>query len=213
MVAQLGASLGAANTKLPPRVQAVIDKDEIRDLTLNYCRGVDRHDEYTLRSLFHPDATVDHGPGIFQGTATDFVTWLSGSLQAVKTSHTMIGNQRIDLRGDTALVETYYNAQYRLDKPTGREDVLVRGRHLDRFERRPEGPGGVWKIMHRKVVMDWVRTEPVADIFYHQNPDAIWGTRTKADHSFHIENFPGSQNSGKLPAFLGRRYESKSIKY
>jgi len=86
-------------------------------------------------------------------------------------------------------------------------------RYLDRLERRPTGPAGVWKIVHRKQVLDWVRTEAVSDIFYHQNPDALWSYRTKTDPSYQMHNFPGSQSSGRAPAFLGRRYESKSIKF
>jgi hypothetical protein len=87
------------------------------------------------------------------------------------------------------------------------------GRNLDRFERRPTGSAGVWKIVHRKQIIDWVRTESVSDIFYHQNPDALWSTRTKTDASYQMAQFPGTQVGGKLPAFLGRHYESKSIKF
>jgi hypothetical protein len=82
------------------------------------------------------------------------------------------------------------------------------GRNLDRFERR-----GVWKITHRKQVLDWVRTESASDIFYHQNPDALWSYRSKTDPSYQMAQFPGSQIGGKLPSFLGRHYESKSVKF
>ena len=118
-----------------------------------------------------------------------------------------------DLDGDAALVESYFHAHIRIEKPIGREDVFMGGRNLDRFERRPSGPAGVWKIVHRKQVLDWVRTEAVSDIFYHQNPDALWSYRTKTDASYQMAQFPGTQAGGKLPAFLGRHYESKSVKF
>lgn len=206
------ATLGA---KLPPRLQLVIDQQELEQLLFTNCRALDRGEESLLRSVYHPDATLDMGPGIFQGTVMDYVHWVMTVMQQVKSSHTMISNMRIDVRSDEAFGESYFMAQNRLDKATGREDLFLCGRYLDRFERRPAGPAGVWKIVHRKVVLDWVRTEAVADIFYHLNPDALWGQRSKSDTSYQLEQFPGGQNSAginKLPTFVGRRYEGKSIK-
>lgn len=212
LVSQLSIAPGGG-PKLAPRLQAVVDKSEIAEVVTAFARGLDRTDENILRSVLHPDATLDLGPGIFQGTGGDYVNWVLGVLQGVKSSHHLIGSVRADLDGDAALVESYFNAHFRLDKPTGREDVFMGGRFLDRMERRPSGPAGVWKIVHRKQVLDWVRTEAVSDIFYHQNPDALWSYRTKTDPSYQMHQFPGSQTGGKLPAFLGRRYESKSIKF
>ena len=207
----MGSSAGAP--KLPVRLQAVVDKNEIAELLYRFARGFDRIDETLLRSVFHPDATLDLGPGVFQGTSNDYVHWILGVLHQVRSSHHMISNVRAQLEGDVALVESYCHAHFRLDKPTGREDVFMGARFLDRMERRPSGPAGVWKIVHHKKIIDWVRTDAVSDIFYHQNPDALWSYRTKTDPSYQMAQFPGSQTSSKLPAFLGRRYETKSIKF
>lgn len=198
---------------LPASVQAMIDKTEITEAVYRLARGLDRIDETVLRSAFHHEATLDFGPGVFQGTSNDYIHWVVGVLNQVRSSHHMIGNVLVTLEGDTALVESYCHAHYRMDKPTGREDIFIGSRYLDRFERRPSGPAGVWKIMHRKQVIDWVRTEAVSDLFYHQNPDALWSYRTKTDPSYQMAQFPGSQPGSKLPAFLGRHYESKSVKF
>jgi hypothetical protein len=206
-----GATLGSA--KLPPRLQQLLDESDIQHVLATHCRALDRGEESVLRTLYHADATLDMGPGIFQGTIADYVAWVMSVMQQVKSSHTSISNIRLEIRGDEAFGETYVMAQNRLDKPTGREDLFLAGRYLDRFERRPSGAAGVWKIVHRKHVLDWVRTEPVADIFYHLNPDTLWGQRGKTDASYQLEQFPGGQGSGsKLPTFVGRRYEGKSIK-
>jgi hypothetical protein len=210
LVSQLASSGGE---KLPVRVQAVVDKSEIAHLLAAFARGLDRADENLLRSVLHPDATVDFGPGIFQGTGNDYVNWMLGVLHGVKSSHHALAQSRVELSGDAALAETYVNIHFRIEKPIGREDVFMGGRYLDRLERRPSGSGGLWKVMHRKQVLDWVRTEAVSDIFYHQNPDALWSNRTKTDPSHQMAQFPGSQSGGRLPAFLGRRYESKSMKF
>lgn len=206
-------SVTSTSPLLPARLQAVVDKSEISDLLYNIARGLDRIDETLLRAAFHPDATIDLGPGTFQGTAGDYVHWVIGVLNQIRESHHLFGNVRVALEGDTALVESYCHAHFRLDKPTGREDVFIGSRYLDRFERRPSGSAGVWKIVHRKQIIDWVRTEAVSDIFYHQNPDALWSYRTKIDPSYQMAQFPGSQSGNKLPSFLGRRYESKSVKF
>lgn len=204
---------GSGGPQLPLRLQAVVDKSEIAELLYSVARGLDRIDETLLRSAFHPDATIDLGPGVFQGTSGDYVHWVIGALNQVRESHHMIANVHASLEGSAALVESYCHAHFRLDKPTGREDVFIGSRFLDRMERRPSGSAGVWKIVHRKQVIDWVRTEAVSDLFYHQNPDALWSYRTKTDLSYQMGQFPGSQQGSKMPSFLGRRYESKSIKF
>ncbi|MEJ0061827.1 MAG: nuclear transport factor 2 family protein [Alphaproteobacteria bacterium] len=208
----LAVQFAGSAAKLPPRLQAILDRSEIEQLLHTHSRALDRGEENLLRSVYHADATLDLGPGVFQGAVTDYIQWVAAVMQQVKSSHHFTGSSRIDVRGDEAFGESYFIAQNRLDKPTGREDLFLAGRYLDRLERRPAGAAGVWKIAHRKQVLDWVRTVPVADIFYHLNPDALWGLRGKADMSSHMEQFPGGEGKGKMPSFAGRRYESKSIK-
>jgi len=198
---------------LQPRLQAMVDKSEISHVLATFARGLDRADENLLRSVLHPNATLDFGPGVFQGGGNDYVNWVLGVLHGVKSSHHAIAQSRIDLSGDTALSESYFQIHFRIEKSIGREDVFLGGRYLDRMERRPAGPGGLWKIVHRKQILDWVRTEAVSDIFYHQNPDALWSNRSKTDPSQNMAQFPGGPSGGKLPAFIGRRYESKSVKF
>jgi hypothetical protein len=47
--------------RLSDDIQKLIDKDAIRDLVNIYCRAADRHDHVLMRSLYHEDATDDHG--------------------------------------------------------------------------------------------------------------------------------------------------------
>ena len=48
-------------------VQQLIDKQQLLELSLEYCRAIDRRDFVRLRSLYHDDAIDDHG-GMFRGT-------------------------------------------------------------------------------------------------------------------------------------------------
>jgi len=211
MMSQLTSS--GSGEKLSPRLQLVVDKSEITHVLASFARSLDRADENLLRSVLHPDATLDFGPGVFQGSGNDYVHWVLGVLHGIKSSHHALAQSRIEISGDTALVETYFNSHARIEKAIGREDVFMGGRYLDRLERRPSGSGGLWKIIHRKQILDWVRTEAVSDIFYHQNPDALWSNRSKTDPSNNMAQFPGSPAAGRPPAFIGRRYESKSVKF
>ena len=135
----LVAQLAGSGERLNPRLQAAIDKSEIAEVLASFARGIDRIDENLLRSVLHPDATLDLGPGVFQGTGGDYVHWVLGVVQGIRSSHHLIANIRVELEGDTALVESYFHAHIRIEKPIGREDVFLGGRNLDRFERRPSG--------------------------------------------------------------------------
>jgi hypothetical protein len=200
----------STDSPFPPRVQALLDKQEVVDLMYSYARAIDRAEENLLRSVFHPDATVDFGPGIFQGTVGDFIGWALDVRHGMKATHHIVANSRIDLRGDSAFAETYFMNWHRLDKSTGKEDFFVGGRYLDRLERRPGGSSGVWKVSHRKQVKDWTRTTPVAELFYHLNPDALWAHHGRTDPSYQMENFPSGK--GSKPPVFGRRYDAKSMK-
>jgi hypothetical protein len=201
----------SANSPFPPRVQALLDKQEITDLMYAYARGIDRAEENLVRSVFHPDANIDFGPGIFQGGVPEFISWALEVRGGMRATHHMVANIRIDLRGDNAHAEAYFMNWHRLDKSTGKEDFFVGGRYLDKLERRPGGAGGVWKIAHRKQVKDWTRTTPVAELFYHLNPDALWAHHSRQDLSYQIENFPTGKKA-KTPTYLARRYDAKSMK-
>ena len=62
-----------ADHAVPPALQQLIDRQQIHDCILRYCSGVDCFDREMLLSVYHADATDDHGA--FVGSATDFVDW------------------------------------------------------------------------------------------------------------------------------------------
>jgi hypothetical protein len=65
-------------------LQALLDKEAIRDLVHNYSRGVDRQDFLLLRSLYAPDAMEDDHGGGFSGTAEHYVDWLESVMGRVQ---------------------------------------------------------------------------------------------------------------------------------
>ena len=139
-------------------LQALLDREAIRDCLYRYCRGIDRRDEEALRSAYWPDATDRHGP--YQGSAQGFIDW---ALEKLKGSSARgvhrITNLLIELRGDEALVESYFDALQEERDGQGRlVETALSGRYLDRFERRH----GEWRIQARTVVYDRLRQLPMA---------------------------------------------------
>ncbi|BEP46256.1 hypothetical protein GmRootV15_68450 (plasmid) [Variovorax sp. V15] len=52
-------------------LEALLDREAIRDCLYRYCRGIDRCDEAALRSAYWEDATDCHGA--WKGSAEGFI--------------------------------------------------------------------------------------------------------------------------------------------
>ena len=130
-------------------ISELADRQAITDVLLAYCAACDRQDETALHACFHPDATHDHGG--YCGPSHDWVApalaWLKGR---VGITH-MISTPRIVVRGDNAVSDCHFVAYNRLTKDTEvTEEVLVKGRYVDRLVRAQEG----WQILHRIGIHD-----------------------------------------------------------
>lgn len=133
---------------------------EIRQTLARYSRGVDRRDLAMLKSVYHDDATDDHG--LFRGTGHDFAEWLL----AMHNQFPQIGQHHItqsyiELDGRTAHVESYYLAiNPMVDADSGSPYLMpTGGRYLDRFEQRD----GAWRIARRVCTIDWSRERLTGD--------------------------------------------------
>ncbi len=133
-------------------LQRLLDERVIRRRLLEYCRGIDRCDAELVASVYHPDATDDHGS--FVGLGRDFAEYAVARLRAAfeATLH-FLGDSLIDFESDdVARVETYVLAQHR--SGTGDDGpflVAFGGRYVDRFERRD----GEWRIADRVCIREW----------------------------------------------------------
>ncbi|MGB5077723.1 MAG: nuclear transport factor 2 family protein [Sphingorhabdus sp.] len=128
--------------------RALLDRVALTDLVMRYCRGIDRRDFALVRSLYHDDATDDHGM-MFQGSADDYVAWLPGTLNAFDCTIHSITNSLFVVDGDVAEGEHNVQAFHRTKAPE-RQELTIFGRYLDRYERRD----GLWKFAHRQLVFD-----------------------------------------------------------
>ena len=143
-------------------LRVVLDKSELHNLVLTYCRACDRRDYTLLRSLYHDDAIDDHGD-MFCGSADDFVAWLPGVLGSFDATVHSISNALFIVEGNKAEGEIYTQAYHRTPAPDAQE-IIIGGRYLDRYERR----GGVWRLIHRSLACDWCDVRPVDMRVYEQ---------------------------------------------
>lgn len=129
------------------RLLKMLDKQDITECLVRYCRAMDRFDKELLLSCYHPDAVDDHGA--FVGSPIEFWNYHHAWHAKYNTGHHhSISNTSIDLQGDTAHTETYW--LFESMNPDG-SNSLSGGRYIDRFEKR----NGEWKIAARACIIEW----------------------------------------------------------
>ena len=133
------------------RIQALLHKQEIREVVYRYCRGIDRRDLEAVRACYHPGATDHHGS--FSGTIDEYLVWVDGLLERYESTMHIVGNVLIELgeSGDRAACETYGVSLHRSDDPRPYMNLATGFRYLDRFELRHDA----WKIAERTAIGEW----------------------------------------------------------
>lgn len=138
--------------------ETLVAKQACTETIYRFARGLDRRDEPTLRSVFHPNGTDDHG--YWKGSGSDFVTWVLPLLGDMERTHHMIGNVLVDVNGDHAVAESYFVATHDISDADGSLlRMTTAGRYLDEFRMHE----GQWLIFHRQAVYDWNANEPRTD--------------------------------------------------
>ena len=160
-------------------IEDLVARRDIYAVLTRYSRALDRCDVDLMRSVYWPDGTDSHG--VFDGNAADFADFIVREIQEwfEVTMHGLM-NVHMEVAGDHASTETYLFAYHKVRADKADEIFGSRymrmyagkgldaehhtfyfgGRYLDRFERR----GGEWRILHRKVVMDWNDNHPSNEI-------------------------------------------------
>jgi SnoaL-like domain len=152
------------------RIQTLIDRQEIADCLTRFSRGMDRFDRDIYLSAFHDDAVIAAGP--FVGSAADCWDWAIPMHRdgQVLTHHSLL-NSSVEIDGDTAHSETYYQFVARnhpWEEGGGGETIMLAGgRYIDRLERR----GGKWKIVLRTNIIEWGCIQPAMPLPFGDVPD------------------------------------------
>jgi hypothetical protein len=176
-IAVAGQSLKTARAQevdlamLKAEVRLLLDKQEIREVMMQYARGVDRGDWELAASQYHADGVDDHGGGSWfigpdigknrssnAGEGNGLVVGRQSAKRKQMGQH-FVGNELIEVEGDTAYAEHYVVASLPFER-NGEEYTRTRAdRYLDRLERRD----GKWKIAYRVLVDDWDRLDKVVE--------------------------------------------------
>lgn len=170
----------------------LLSKQEITETLFRIARGTDRGDVELYAAGFHEDATDFHG--ILNGPASRVIDNLARSTLLL-TQHS-ISNILIELDGNTARVESLFTSFHQAKNVNGDLlDETLRGRYLDLFERRKDGP---WKIARRVVLWDWSRVEPSGATWFDRMAERggmedryIFGRRDREDMSYTYKLPPG----------------------
>jgi hypothetical protein len=136
-------------------VRDLLVKQRLHELEMAYCRGVDRRDRELLGSIYFEDATEEHG-SMYTGPVSAFLDWVFETfLPRFEITVHYVLNEWYQVAGDRAEGETHRISYHR---PTdGGEQRFAACRTFNRYECRD----GVWKIVHRSVVRDWIVDTPL----------------------------------------------------
>ncbi|SEO49460.1 nuclear transport factor 2 family protein [Trujillonella endophytica] len=170
-------------------VEDLLATQEITEALYRVARATDRADPELYAAQFHEDGEDHHG--LVGGPVGNIIANLTKATHLVYSQHA-ISNVLVDLHGDVAHVESCFDAAHQARRDDGSlEDEFIRGRYLDRFERRDGGP---WRIARRVVVWDWSRIQPSGESWFdrvRQRPGVedrfVFGRRDRTDMVYDFE--------------------------
>jgi SnoaL-like domain len=161
------------------RLEQLLDRQDILDCLIRFCRAMDRFDRELFLSAFHRDAVI--AAGDFVGGPAALYDWASKlHEQGQSATHHNLLNHSCDIDGDVAHTETYYLFVGRNRDAT---NWIAGGRYIDRVERRD----GAWKIALRTNAIEWCGMVPTMGIPFADVPGIdINGapSRSKEDPSY-----------------------------
>jgi len=152
-------------TELQTQLAALTDREMVREVYVNYGRGIDRLDEDAYRRSFWPDAQINYGT---KESITPDQHWNGHMMNGFKVRRKAWGhlftNQAIDITGDVAHVETYLTVMA-VSKEKGNATTIWAGRYVDKLERR----GGEWRISVREYMPHFSMKANISEEY-----EAIW---------------------------------------
>ena len=161
-------------------IQQLLDKQEITELVLRYCRFVDRRNYEGLKTLYHVDGIDDHS-GMFYGGGDDYVEWLKTMLPALEGTSHQVFNHLIVVDGDSAEGEVYCQAFH---KDSEGNAFVIGGRYLDKYTKA----SGHWQFLYRKTVFDWQQNFKACDSGLENGANAGHSGQDPSDSYFKLLN-------------------------
>ena len=148
---------------MDPELRAVLDRQEIIDVSIRYATALDTRDWALLRSCFMPDAVGQYDTiGNLEGyVAThegyDAIEQLcQAALTSLDASQHLLANHVVEIAGDEGTVTLYFQAQHVRSSAPGGSNYIIAGRYQHRVVRTDEG----WKIVHLHLSAIWNEGNP-----------------------------------------------------
>lgn len=126
------------------------DRQQIVDITHNYCWALDRNQWHELDDVFVPDATATLGTRVC-ANREEIKQVVSRALTPLDDSQHIVATHQVRVDGDAATSFCYLHAQHIRHDAVGGPHWVVGGRYEDRFIRTPDG----WRITHRDLIVMW----------------------------------------------------------
>jgi len=135
---------------LEERIQILEDREAIKELVANYCRGVDGRNEELFMSVFHDDACYNIGGAFGDASGRDEIKGMLHALWAAFTEmHHWATNVVIELDGDSA--RAFVNADVTGTDNKGRA-LMFAASYIDQLTR----VDGTWKFSVRDIDLHYM---------------------------------------------------------
>ena len=133
-------------------LEEVADRMAIAEVLYRYATALDTRNWDLLRTVFTEDGVYvmgQRGTLTGVGSIAEKLTEVIGGLRA--TQH-LIGNEVIEVDGDSARCTSYVRAQhYQTGHDTGGNTLDMGGTYVDHLTRTPQG----WRITRRVLEITW----------------------------------------------------------
>lgn len=140
---------------MDPKLQELIDKQEISDVIQRYCRTLDWLDEKGQASCYWPDAAIDYG--YFTGTAEEFLPVVMDTERSLARRWHLLSPPLVRFHSASSASSESYGlfGGGRLQDDGSIAGDMIAGRYLDEWEKRDYDGSAQWRICARNYVVDW----------------------------------------------------------
>ena len=146
-----------------PEEDELLDKVDIEEALLRYCRGMDKVDEDTVRSCFWPEAIDDH-IGFYSGRVHDLLETMMGMRRRLSIATHALTNLLICVQGPNADSTAYVRGIYRYDFNGEDFEWTAGAIYTNNYEKRE----GTWKISYHRADLQWSTVSRVAQVDPHE---------------------------------------------
>ncbi len=178
-------------TEMSEQIQAMLDREQIKDCIARLARGEDRRDADLLKDCYWPDSNFDYG--VYQGSFPEYLAWVVPGADTITNTQHVLGQAVVELSGNTAKAETHVISYHRVMMEGGERDTVIGGRYLDSMEKRE----GKWGISKRVMLYDW----------YQDWGHSVDWSQGVMGYPFHGDHYTGRAQGDYSTGFIGKSAE------